>query len=61
MTPAPMVAPDTSMAASTSGRGIGFAKPSAPQITVATTEPESHAAGMPRTSKHQPPSAATAI
>src|SRR5829696_3864813 len=59
--PAPMVAPETSIAASASGRGIGRVSPTAPQITTATIAPDIQAAGMPRRWKRKPPSAARAI
>jgi hypothetical protein len=54
-----MVAPETSIAASASGRGSGRERPKAPRITTATIAPDIQAAGMPRRWKAKPPSAAT--
>src|SRR5918912_179316 len=59
--PAPMVAPETSMAASARGRGNGRPRPAAPQATTATIAPDIQAAGMPRRWNARPPAAATRI
>jgi hypothetical protein len=42
-----MLAPETSMAASASGRGIGRARPAAPRSTTAIIDPDIQAAGTP--------------
>ena len=49
VTAAPMVAPETSIARSVSAFGMSTPQPVSPHNVTAMAEPESQAAGIPRT------------